>query len=117
MQFGRFRLVGRRPKASRAVVALPEPDSPTMPSVSPRTARTNVVDGDRTLAARAEQPAARDRKRSVQAIDLEQQLAVHVTGPVETIRSLTGCADRTQWPGRTSRSSGVTTPQSSSGPA
>ena len=58
---------------SRAVVDLPQPDSPTMPSVSPRAhAERDVLDGVH-LARVAGEHARGDREALGQALDLDQR--------------------------------------------
>ncbi len=58
---------------SRAVVDLPQPDSPTMPSTSPLSTVKLTSSTARTTPPRAEQPAA-EPKCLLKALHLEQRL-------------------------------------------
>ena len=64
---------GIRCISSRAVVDLPQPDSPTMPTVSPLAIENETSSTARTVLRAAEQVAAH-REMLGQAVDLQQRL-------------------------------------------
>ena len=92
------------------------PDSPTSPSVSPGVDReAHLVDRCISPTVRSISSPARIGKRLTRFLTSRRTPSAHAGHPrlAYGARSLAGCADRTQWPLRTSRSSGICSVQES----
>ena len=87
---------------ARPTVVFPQPDSPTRPSVSPRSSVNETPSTARTSAVLPRNDAAEDGEADVQVLHVENGVA-HVSACALSRRIEW---QRTQWPGATSMSGG-----------